>query len=912
MILSLQLQAQITNGTYTEEIDERIKNLNKSTITSNILINRVFSFAKINDFNQGVQIDTSSYTHFTQAWDELYRASYIKNIIKENELDLILESRKYQANVVPIGIINTEFHEFNFGTKLANTNVTFNETTGLFANIAGKNPFIKRQTTIISPLVTRVTGNTIQFKTDHLFRLYKLGKQIKTLQLVTNGSIYNLISNYNFNTSTFSTIYSSSGIKTLRFNITYADNTTKTTYANVYVNMIATTLAKNSTNTSELLPIEADDDLAFKGYELGDQLEKGKNEYRIYYSDASKTIDKPLYIIDGYDPGDTRKIEREDDGHDVSKESILELMSYDHDKDSITPKKDMIKELNLLGYDIIVVNHTRDSIGSYTVNIPLYSLNFTRTIYRDAGSDYIERNAFTFISLMRHIKSIQQGNEEAVVIGPSMGGLISRYALAYMEKKLAETGDNAKWNHNTRLWVSFDSPHQGANIPIGLQKGIEYFADELDNKGGQKFIDDQLSRPATKQMLVNHYTNNSNLPVGAPNFRNRFQNDLDNLGMPQNLRKVALLNGSMSGVLNGISEAQYLQINTRIPIFGSSSPIIQNKFYHNTNKKNGSQNYLTFNAGGFYLNFLFFKIYIIAQSKKYSTPSSKGSYDIAPGGYFNAQSELANEAQGSSFFTIFGWNYWRTLTTTAYVLDPTHSFIPTKSALAYTGSDVLDEVIGNKDRHCTGETPFDNYFAPEQNEPHITLTTENVAWLKAELDVDNTDKPLPIVYDTKMTGNISAVPGQNLTYSVTDIGENTTYDWFFDVDGYTGTNIGGWRIISNNGNKIVAKAGSPGLAVVVCKITSTNMCSSSVKYTYVNVSPSSDGDGDGQSTCNDALRFSSNPMRSNNSLNKVYIDSDPCNGNFALEKTYKPEKTYYNISIHNVYGEIVYSKNKRV
>jgi hypothetical protein len=44
----------------------------------------------------------------------------------------------------------------------------------------------------------------------------------------------------------------------------------------VYVNMIATTLAKNSTNTSELLPIEADDDLAFKGYEPGDQLEKEK------------------------------------------------------------------------------------------------------------------------------------------------------------------------------------------------------------------------------------------------------------------------------------------------------------------------------------------------------------------------------------------------------------------------------------------------------------------------------------------------------------------------------------------------------------------------------------------------------------------------------------------------------------
>ncbi len=136
-----------------------------------------------------------------------------------------------------------------------------------------------------------------------------------------------------------------------------------------------------------------------------------------------------------------------------------------------------------------------------------------------------------------------------MVIGPSMGGLISRYALAFMEKKLAETGNNAKWNHETRLWVSFDSPHQGANIPIGVQKGIQYFAEEQDVESAKEFLDKKLNKPATKQMLVNHYTNDTNLPVGAPNFRNRFQNELNALGMPQNLRKIALLNGSIMGVL---------------------------------------------------------------------------------------------------------------------------------------------------------------------------------------------------------------------------------------------------------------------------------------------------------------------------------------------------------------------------
>jgi hypothetical protein len=88
-------------------------------------------------------------------------------------------------------------------------------------------------------------------------------------------------------------------------------------------------------------------------------------------------------------------------------------MSYKKGNDDIS----LIDSLNITGYDVIVVNHIVNPHNDI-----------------DGGSDYIERNAFTLISLMRHIKSIQQGNEEAVVIGPSMGGLISRYAGIYGEK----------------------------------------------------------------------------------------------------------------------------------------------------------------------------------------------------------------------------------------------------------------------------------------------------------------------------------------------------------------------------------------------------------------------------------------------------------------------------------------------
>ncbi|MEE9407622.1 MAG: hypothetical protein V3V28_06055 [Polaribacter sp.] len=193
MILSLKVQAQLTNGNFTDEVDFRLQNISKTPITSNILIDRVVPVAGIQVFNQDNRIDTSSYAHFKQAWSELYRASYTKNFATLQLLKTQIQNKNYQKNEVSIGIINTEFHQGNYGTTAQNATVDFNPNTGLFANKPNKNPFLKKQTTIISPLASKVTGNSIVFKTDNLFQLYKVGKQIKTLQLSTNGSNFTLI-----------------------------------------------------------------------------------------------------------------------------------------------------------------------------------------------------------------------------------------------------------------------------------------------------------------------------------------------------------------------------------------------------------------------------------------------------------------------------------------------------------------------------------------------------------------------------------------------------------------------------------------------------------------------------------------------------------------------------------------------
>lgn len=904
MLISLKIQAQLTNGNFTSEVDARIKNLSKTSITSNILIDRVFPVAGIQAFNQGTRKDTANVTHFKQAWSELYRASYSKNFASIETFKQQLKAKSYAKNVIPIGIINTEFHEGNFGTTTQNANVGFNSSTGLFTNISGKNPFTKKQTTIIAPLVTKASGKTITFTTDNLFKLHKYGKRIKTLRLYTNNTSFTLINNYNLVNANFSTTYSGTSTQTLRFAITYSDNTTKTTYGTVKT-IKPTTYAQRGV-VSQLDTINADDDLLFQGYEEN-QAYKGKNEYRIYYDtqNNNQVVNKPLYIIDGYDPNDARKIQASDyDNYDpIEDESLIELMKYGDDIN-------LISSLNDKGFDVIVVNHPVYDRGSKTI---------------DGGSDYIERNAYTFISLMRYIKSIQQGNEKAVVIGPSMGGLITRYALAYMEKKLAETGDNAKWNHNTRLWVSFDSPHQGANIPIGVQKGIQYFADELEVEGAKAFINEELSKPAPKQMLVNHYTNNTSLPIGAPNFRNRFQNALDNLGMPNNLRKVALINGSIFGNLNGVSSAKYLEIDDNLSHLGPLMLItnvfydkFKANFYNTTNQKSGNGETFTFD-GGVRGKFLWWTWWTKRTSYK-SLPKSKGSYDISPGGYFNAQQLLVNETTNPS--TDFTWYLlnWTFHNLNSTLIDPASSFIPTKSSLAYTGSNVLDEVIGTKDRVCTGETPFDSYYAPKENEEHIFLTTKNVAWLTKEIEGNHQS---PTIVYTPMIGNETTVTGQQLTYKVDPVAGNTTYNWYFDVGGRKSTNIAGWSIISNQGNLIRVQVGKPGLAVVVCEVS--NPCSTTKKYLYVQVNSTSgggDGEGDGDDPCgNNDIQLTYNSIKSNGNSNSFWIAPyDPCDSNddgddmgdaFRTKVASKDQGLIYSFSIHNIYGEKLYSKTQK-
>lgn len=349
--------------------------------------------------------------------------------------------------------------------------------------------------------------------------------------------------------------------------------------------------------------------------------------------------------------------------------------------------------------------------------------------YKQPGADYVERNAMVVVDIIEWVNTElnSQGiNEKLVIVGPSMGGLVTRYALRWMETN--------SLNHNCRLWVSFDAPHQGANIPIGSQYTLEFFAFYAGNEDAKKSVETKLNSPAAKEFLIHHYAANSVAQAGAPGFRDRFNTAMENLGWPQatGLRRVSLANGSLSGLLTNTPEAKSLEVEGKPSRFGGQ--VLVFLFHLGRERVVGTESYFTSNT---YLSkrvFYGYRFKPFGASLYYSkialTPSGSCSIDNSPGGIFDTQQQIADqippEVRSSRRGTRIGLKI--------LTLVPTHSFIPTKSALGMYNYNNWCEDMSDRNLLCNNEVPFDNYFAPASSEGHVFLNEFNVAWIFKELD----------------------------------------------------------------------------------------------------------------------------------------------------------------------------------
>ena len=81
-----------------------------------------------------------------------------------------------------------------------------------------------------------------------------------------------------------------------------------------------------------------------------------------------------------------------------------------------------------------------------------------------------------------------------MVGGVSLGGLISRYALALLESR----GEP----HNTHTYVSIDTPHEGAYTSLGVQWFVQSLLPIAPALAGFEALLDSPAQPADDAVLA--------------------------------------------------------------------------------------------------------------------------------------------------------------------------------------------------------------------------------------------------------------------------------------------------------------------------------------------------------------------------------------------------------------------------
>ena len=203
--------------------------------------------------------------------------------------------------------------------------------------------------------------------------------------------------------------YAIPGTKNLRFRFTMTDGTSLRAGAAFDVRALVTPAPDDTLHVTATIPYQGE-------YATGDAY--------IYLSGQHTTLAEPVLVIEGFD--------------------LDNSMNWD-ELYTLLNREQLLETLRSDGFDAVVLNFT------------------------DA-TDYIQRNAFVAVKTIEQIQQMIPPGRTMAVAGASMGGLVGRYALSYMETHALP--------HVARTFISFDSPQEGANIPLGMQYWLWFFADQ--------------------------------------------------------------------------------------------------------------------------------------------------------------------------------------------------------------------------------------------------------------------------------------------------------------------------------------------------------------------------------------------------------------------------------------------------
>jgi hypothetical protein len=213
--------------------------------------------------------------------------------------------------------------------------------------------------------------------------------------------------------------------------------------------------------------------------------------YIKYGSDCQK-LSRPLIIVEGFDAKDEYGFQDLYIALNNGRENAIGFIETAADA----------------GYDVIILD------------------------FEGRGGADMRENGRVLERLINYCNEQTNYSEPLIVMGHSMGGVVSRWTLRKMELEGK--------NHNTRLYVSSDAPHQGANIPLGIQQISKKFNNYTLGYVPEIAVNyNALNSTAARQLLLSYVENNGQ---AMPEHTN-FYNELDTMGYPS-CKRIAISLGS--------------------------------------------------------------------------------------------------------------------------------------------------------------------------------------------------------------------------------------------------------------------------------------------------------------------------------------------------------------------------------
>lgn len=209
--------------------------------------------------------------------------------------------------------------------------------------------------------------------------------------------------------------------------------------------------------------------------------------------------------------------------------------------------------------------------------------------------------------------------------------------------------------------------------------------------------------------------------------------------------------------------------------------------------------------------------------RQVTTLTTTGSYENAPGGFFDVENLAETFLGANNEFELFNSGFFNALIGEVKVslIDPNFSFIPIKSSLAYSGPvQDLYEDVSSRDLVCEGYTPLDSYFtAVNTNEQHIDLNSQSANYMRQEI-LGNPQYP-----------NLNITNG-NVVEGTHNICYNT--DYTYTLKGCSAPSVN-WQVSSN-----LNVVSSTGTSITIRAINSTVNEGASITADYNGYNSSKD------------------------------------------------------------------------